>query len=82
VLSHSLPDALDTGQRLRPCAEAAVEPAPSIWHRGTCELLLPRTFPYRQLHMIWRLQGLWQYLRGDMAWRTLNRQGLQSVGTD
>lgn len=32
-------------------------------------------FPYRQLHMIWRLQGLWQYIRGDMAWRPLKRQG-------
>ncbi len=38
--------------------------------------------PYRQLHMIWRLQGLWQYLRGDLAWRPLNRQGLHSAGTD
>ena len=36
-------------------------------------------FPYRQLHMIWRLQGLWQYLRGDMTWRTLKRQGLRSA---
>src|SRR6202049_920567 len=34
-------------------------------------------FPYRQLHMIWRLQGLWQYLRGDLAWRPLKRQGIQ-----
>jgi len=33
-------------------------------------------FPYRQMHMIWRLQGLWQYLRGDMAWRPLERKGL------
>jgi cellulose synthase/poly-beta-1,6-N-acetylglucosamine synthase-like glycosyltransferase len=33
-------------------------------------------FPYRQLHMIWRVQGLWQYLRGDMAWRPLERKGL------
>jgi cellulose synthase/poly-beta-1,6-N-acetylglucosamine synthase-like glycosyltransferase len=39
-------------------------------------------FPYRQLHMIWRLQGLWQYLRGDMAWRPLKRQGTQSLGAD
>lgn len=30
-------------------------------------------FPYRQLTMIWRLQGIWQYLRGDMAWRELKR---------
>jgi cellulose synthase/poly-beta-1,6-N-acetylglucosamine synthase-like glycosyltransferase len=35
-------------------------------------------FPYRQLHMMWRLQGLWQYLRGDMVWRPLQRQGPQN----
>jgi cellulose synthase/poly-beta-1,6-N-acetylglucosamine synthase-like glycosyltransferase len=39
-------------------------------------------FPYRQMHMIWRLQGLWQYLRGDMVWRPLKRQGLESAGTN
>jgi cellulose synthase/poly-beta-1,6-N-acetylglucosamine synthase-like glycosyltransferase len=38
-------------------------------------------FPYRQLHMIWRLHGLWQYLRGDMAWRPLKRKGLESART-
>jgi cellulose synthase/poly-beta-1,6-N-acetylglucosamine synthase-like glycosyltransferase len=36
-------------------------------------------FPYRQLHMIWRLQGLWQYLRGDNVWRPLTRKGLESA---
>jgi cellulose synthase/poly-beta-1,6-N-acetylglucosamine synthase-like glycosyltransferase len=36
-------------------------------------------FPYRQLHMFWRLQGLWQYLRGDNAWRPLTRKGLASA---
>jgi cellulose synthase/poly-beta-1,6-N-acetylglucosamine synthase-like glycosyltransferase len=39
-------------------------------------------FPYRQLHMIWRLQGLWQYLRGDMAWRPLKRQARPAVDRD
>jgi cellulose synthase/poly-beta-1,6-N-acetylglucosamine synthase-like glycosyltransferase len=39
-------------------------------------------FPYRQLHMIWRLHGLWQYLRGDMAWRPMKRQGLESARID
>jgi cellulose synthase/poly-beta-1,6-N-acetylglucosamine synthase-like glycosyltransferase len=33
-------------------------------------------FPYRQMHMIWRLQGLWQYMRGDMGWGALKRQGI------
>jgi cellulose synthase/poly-beta-1,6-N-acetylglucosamine synthase-like glycosyltransferase len=36
-------------------------------------------FPYRQLHMIWRLEGIWQYLRGDYEWRPLKRKGLESA---
>ena len=36
-------------------------------------------FPYRKLHMFWRLQGLWQFARGDLAWKPLKRQGLESV---
>jgi cellulose synthase/poly-beta-1,6-N-acetylglucosamine synthase-like glycosyltransferase len=36
-------------------------------------------FPYRQLHMVWRLRGLWQYLRGDNNWRPLKRKGLESA---
>ena len=35
-------------------------------------------FPYRQLTMIWRLQGIWQYLRGDMQWREMKRIGLSA----
>jgi cellulose synthase/poly-beta-1,6-N-acetylglucosamine synthase-like glycosyltransferase len=36
-------------------------------------------FPYRQLHMVWRLQGLWEFMRGDMSWKPLERKGLQST---
>ena len=36
-------------------------------------------FPYRQMQMVWRLQGMWQYLRGDIAWGVLQRGGLQSA---
>jgi cellulose synthase/poly-beta-1,6-N-acetylglucosamine synthase-like glycosyltransferase len=36
-------------------------------------------FPYRQFHMVWRLQGLWQYMRGDVSWKPLQRKGLQST---
>lgn len=32
-------------------------------------------FPYRQMTMIWRLQGLWQYIRGDLKWREMQRTG-------
>ena len=30
-------------------------------------------FPYRQMTMIWRLQGIWQYMRGDLEWRAMTR---------
>ncbi|HYL16495.1 MAG TPA: glycosyltransferase family 2 protein [Terriglobales bacterium] len=32
-------------------------------------------FPYRQMTMIWRLQGIWQYMRGDLKWGELKRLG-------
>jgi len=36
-------------------------------------------FPYRQMHMLWRLQGMWEYLRGDHAWKPVKRKGLASA---
>lgn len=39
-------------------------------------------FPYRQMHMVWRLQGIWQYMRGDVVWKPLKRQGLQLAGKE
>ena len=38
-------------------------------------------FPYRQMHMLWRLKGLLEYIRGDMSWKAITRQGLRSAGT-
>jgi cellulose synthase/poly-beta-1,6-N-acetylglucosamine synthase-like glycosyltransferase len=38
-------------------------------------------FPYRQLNMIWRIQGMWQYIRGDMEWRELKRIGLSAAAS-
>jgi cellulose synthase/poly-beta-1,6-N-acetylglucosamine synthase-like glycosyltransferase len=32
--------------------------------------------PYRQMTMIWRLKGIWQYLRGDLAWGEMKRTGV------
>ena len=35
-------------------------------------------FPYRQMTLIWRLQGIWQYLRGDLRWREMKRTGMSA----
>lgn len=35
-------------------------------------------FPYRQMTLIWRLQGIWQYLRGDLRWREMKRTGVST----
>lgn len=35
--------------------------------------------PYRQLHLVWRLQGMWQYARGDLTWRPMERVGLEAA---
>ena len=29
--------------------------------------------PYRQMHMVWRLQGMWQYMRGNVKWEAAER---------
>ncbi|MBZ5527437.1 MAG: glycosyltransferase family 2 protein [Acidobacteriia bacterium] len=36
-------------------------------------------FPYRQMHMFWRLRGILQYFRGDLAWNAPKRQGLRTT---
>lgn len=33
-------------------------------------------FPYRQLNLLWRLQGMWRHLRRHNAWGELKRTGL------
>jgi len=35
-------------------------------------------FPYRQMTLVWRLQGIWQYLRGDLRWREMKRTGISA----
>lgn len=34
-------------------------------------------FGYRQLTSLWRLQGLWQWLRGVQTWGVMSRKGFQ-----
>jgi cellulose synthase/poly-beta-1,6-N-acetylglucosamine synthase-like glycosyltransferase len=31
--------------------------------------------PYRQFHMLWRLEGIWQFFRGDIHWGQMVRAG-------
>lgn len=38
-------------------------------------------FPYRQMHLFWRLQGMWQYARGDVVWRPMERVGLEAAAS-
>jgi len=33
-------------------------------------------FPYRQLNLLWRLQGLWRHFRRNTAWGELKKTGL------
>jgi cellulose synthase/poly-beta-1,6-N-acetylglucosamine synthase-like glycosyltransferase len=34
-------------------------------------------FPYRQLHLWWRLKGIVEYLRGDLVWKPMRRAGFR-----
>jgi cellulose synthase/poly-beta-1,6-N-acetylglucosamine synthase-like glycosyltransferase len=36
---------------------------------------LAEHFPYRQIHLWWRLRGMWEYARGDVAWGKMTRVG-------
>lgn len=38
-------------------------------------------FPYHQAHLWWRLRGMWQYARGDVAWGKLTRVGFGGTAT-
>lgn len=38
-------------------------------------------FPYRQMYLVWRLQGFWQYFRKDFTWRPMKRIGFQTGDT-
>jgi cellulose synthase/poly-beta-1,6-N-acetylglucosamine synthase-like glycosyltransferase len=38
-------------------------------------------FPYHQAHLWWRLRGIWQYLRGDVAWGKITRVGFSGAAT-
>ena len=36
-------------------------------------------FPYRQLNMVWRLMGMWHFLRGKKTWHPIRRQAMASA---
>lgn len=38
-------------------------------------------FPYRQLNLLWRLQGMWRYLRRDTSWGELKKAGMAKPPT-
>ena len=36
-------------------------------------------FPYHQAHLWWRMRGMWQYARGDVAWGKMTRVGFNNA---
>ncbi|MFN7107255.1 MAG: glycosyltransferase family 2 protein [Brevundimonas sp.] len=36
-------------------------------------------FGYRQINNVWRLRGVWQYLRKSQSWGTMTRKGFRST---
>lgn len=53
--------------------------------RDVARLLLYCLFehiPYRQLTMVWRLKGIWQYMRGDLHWGEVKRVGTSASAGD
>ncbi len=53
------------------------------WHEVARLLVycLFEHFPYRQMTMIWRLRGIWEYLRGDLTWHQVKRTGASTSPT-
>jgi cellulose synthase/poly-beta-1,6-N-acetylglucosamine synthase-like glycosyltransferase len=50
----------------------------SSW-RDVARLLIYCLFehlPYRQMTMLWRLRGIWEYLNGDLSWHQIKRTGV------
>jgi cellulose synthase/poly-beta-1,6-N-acetylglucosamine synthase-like glycosyltransferase len=37
-------------------------------------------FPYRQMNLVWRLQGMWRYLRRKGSWGEMKRTGIVASG--
>jgi cellulose synthase/poly-beta-1,6-N-acetylglucosamine synthase-like glycosyltransferase len=35
-------------------------------------------FPYRPMTMVWRIKGIWQYMRGDRQWGAMKRVGISA----
>jgi cellulose synthase/poly-beta-1,6-N-acetylglucosamine synthase-like glycosyltransferase len=42
---------------------------------------LTENIGYRQLTVIWRLQGIWKYLRGSRSWGAMERRGFGGAAT-
>lgn len=44
----------------------------------TCVAVI-ENFGYRQLNNLWRLRGVWQYLRKSQSWGNMTRKGFRSA---
>jgi cellulose synthase/poly-beta-1,6-N-acetylglucosamine synthase-like glycosyltransferase len=49
---------------------------PKAWHLAVLTgAAVLENFGYRQINNVWRLHGLWQYLRGQQGWGDMRRVG-------
>lgn len=80
IFSHLLVLSILLGALVSACAVLAEEFATErIRSSGQVLTLLAvallENLGYRQLTLYWRIQGLWQYLRGNQSWGEMTRRG-------
>ena len=53
---------------------------PRVWDLGRLLLgAVLENFGYRQLTVWWRVRAFWEYLRGDLTWGAMERQGVRAA---
>jgi len=52
-------------------------PLPGVGHLIQHSLI--ESFGYRQITVVWRLKGIWDYLRGVKSWGAMQRAGFAAA---
>lgn len=72
---------LSLGSLLLDDLEGGLPPASWEMRRGLIIAALAENLGYRQLTLIFRLRGMYSYLRGSQSWGNMMRKGYQKVAT-